>query len=318
VLCKFSHNLPYWRFAAADVPTYLSMFCSTIITTINRSSLSLAVQSVLDQEFCAHEFEVIVVNDSGSPLTPATWQSSKQVRVISTNRRERSVARNTGAAIALGSYLHFLDDDDILLPGALKDFHDLAQRAPDADWLYGNWRTVDNDGHLMGEFRPELSGNIFALLVAGEGLPLQASLIKATSFFHVGGYDPDPVLTGVEDRDVGRRLALYGNIAHATALVAQVRIGEVGSSTNWKVIAAGDQWGREKALLYHNAFRRAYSSANLSYWCGRLSRAYFASMAWNLKRYNILTAISRFFAGLAVTGWRPFSMHYWRGIRNIK
>jgi len=292
------------------------MFSSTIIPTINRSTLSTAVQSILDQTFHSDDFEVIVVNDSGKPLSAAAWQEYRQVRVINTNRRERSVARNTGAAIALGKYLHFLDDDDILLPGALNIFWELAQKHPEADWLYGAWRTVDNDGNQVDEFHPELSGNIFARLISGEGLPLQASLLKSSSFFQIGAYDPDPALTGVEDRDIGRRMALYGNVASSSALVAQVRIGEVGSSTNWKSIATGDQWGREKALRARHAFRRTLTSANSSYWRGRASRVYFASMVWNLKRGNPMIAASRLLAGLAMTSYFPLSQRFWQGMGN--
>ena len=133
---------------------------------------------MLDQEFTAADFEVIIVNDLGKPLPEETWQKSSRVRVINTNHRERSVARNTGAAIAQGEYLHFLDDDDILLPGAMNAFWELSQKEKKAAWLYGSWRIVDNDGNTVNEFYPELTGNIFALLVSGEGLPLQASLLK--------------------------------------------------------------------------------------------------------------------------------------------
>jgi glycosyltransferase involved in cell wall biosynthesis len=293
------------------------MFSSTIIPTINRTTLPQAVQSVLDQNFDADEFEVIVVNDSGKPLADAAWQHLAQVRVVNTTRRERSVARNTGAAIALGKYLHFLDDDDILLPGAMNAFWQLAQKESEADWLYGSWRTVDNDGNPVEEFHPDLSGNIFALLISGEGLPLQGSLLKASSFFGIGAYDPDPALTGVEDRDVGRRMALHGSIAHTPTMVAQVRIGEVGSSTNWKAIASRDQWGREKALSSRNAFRRALTSATTSYWRGRASRAYIASMIWNLRRNSPIVALSRLMAALAITSIYPFSRGYWQGVRHL-
>jgi len=291
------------------------MFSSTIIPTINRPTLSTAVKSILNQNFQADDFEVIVVNDSGEPLTEAAWQKSSRVRVINTNRRERSVARNAGAAIAVGKYLHFLDDDDVFLPDALNAFWELAQKETNADWLYGAWRSVDNDGNHIEEFHPELTGNIFALLVAGEGLPFQASLVKADSFFHVGAFDPDPVLNGVEDRDVGRRIALCGDIAHLSAVVAQVRMGEVGSSTNWKAIAPGDQWGREKALGATGALDRLKASARTGYWRGRVSRAYFASMIWNLRHGYPLIAISRFMMGMAITGFHIVSHSFWEGLQ---
>lgn len=291
------------------------MFSSTIIPTINRPSLSRAVQCILDQDFSADDFEVIVVNDSGQSLPNMDWQKSPRVRVVDTNRRERSVARNTGAAIARGDYLHFLDDDDILLPGALNAFWTLSQKANDAVWLYGSWRIIDNDGQIVNEFHPELTGNIFALLVSGEGLPKQASLIKAGAFFAVGGYDPAPILTGVEDRDLGRRLAFMGSIAYTAYTVAQVRIGEEGSSTNWNAIAEGDRWGREKSLQLHNAHQRLRSSANNSYWRGRVSRAYFASTVWNLKHRNLLIGLSRLITGLSFGGYRIVSPNYWQGLK---
>jgi glycosyltransferase involved in cell wall biosynthesis len=293
------------------------MFSSTIIPTINRPTLSRAVQSVLDQDFNADDFEVIVVNDSGKPLSEAAWQGSRCVRVINTNRRERSVARNTGAAIANGEYLHFLDDDDLLLPGALNAFWELSRKDAEADWLYGSWRVVDNVGSTIDEFHPGLTGNIFALLIAGEGLPLQASLLKTKSFFSAGGYDPTPSLTGVEDRDIGRRIAFLGNIAYTPVIVAQVRIGEEGSSTNWKAIAEGDRWGREKALQAQGALSRIRNSAHSSYRCGRASRAYLASMAWNLRRRNLLVATDRLLSGLSLSliGLPFFSKKYWVGLK---
>jgi glycosyltransferase involved in cell wall biosynthesis len=292
------------------------MFSSTIISTINRPSLSRAVESVLDQDFHVEEFEIIVVNDSGKPLSGAAWQKSEQVRIVCTNCRERSVARNTGAAIALGKYFHFLDDDDIMLPGALNALWELAQSKPDANWLYGAWRTVDNDGNTVEAFEPKLSGNIFALLVAGESLPLQASLLCAETFFDCGGFDSK--FSACEDRDVGRRMALLGDIASTSKYIAQIRIGEIGSSTNWSILHESDRQGREKALLAANSFRRLLTSATAPYWHGRVARALFASMVWNLKRGDVPMAASRFMAGLAITGLQPLSRGYWRGIRNMR
>src|SRR3990172_4102692 len=118
------------------------LFSSTIIPTVGRQSLSRAVESVLNQDLPSGDFEVIVVNDSGAPLPFAEWQRSERVQIIDTYRRERSMARNTGAAVARGRYLHFLDDDDWLAPGAFQHLWSLSQSSQ-AKWLYGGSQLVD-------------------------------------------------------------------------------------------------------------------------------------------------------------------------------
>jgi len=266
------------------------MFCSTVIPTIGRDTLARAVNSVLDQEFSAAAFEVIVVNDSGKPLRAEPWQSSERVTVLTTQRRERSVARNAGAAIARGRFLHFLDDDDVLLPGALAAFWQLSQTTG-AIWLYGAYETVDNDGNRVNAFAPELAGNVFAWLVAGESIPLQASLVRADRVRAVGGFDPE--LVGVEDRDLGRRLALDGEVAGMSASVARIRVGRLGSTTDWSRIAELDRQGREKALREPGALERARDSARSSYLRGRVCRAYLASAGWNARRGGLLVAARR-------------------------
>jgi glycosyltransferase involved in cell wall biosynthesis len=289
------------------------MFSSTIIPTINRHTLSRAVQSVLDQDFTQDDFEVIVVNDSGKVLPDAEWQRSPRVRVINTDHRERSVARNTGAALARGKYFHFLDDDDVLLPGALNAFWEQDQKGDDI-WLYGGYQTTDNDGNVLEELTPGVQGNIFGLLIAGEGIPLQVSLLRASAFFQSGGYDPQ--LSACEDRDVCRRLALLGNVAYVPYIMAQIRIGEAGSSTDWSNLIPNDQWGREKVMHLSNALERArISSANSSYWRGRVCRAYFASMVWNFQKRYLFVAASRLFAGVSLIGLHFLSTRYWRGLR---
>jgi glycosyltransferase involved in cell wall biosynthesis len=300
------------------------MFSSTIIPTINRPTLTRAVLSVLHQQFDEDTFEVIVVNDSGSPLPYMEWMDSPQVRIIDTNRHERSIARNTGAAVAKGRYFHFLDDDDLLLPGALRAFWELDQRKKDAIWLNGSYQSVDNEGNVIEDLHPENNGNNFALLVSGEGIPLQASLLDSRYFFQVGCFDPK--ITGVEDRDLGRRLVMVGDICHTHTFVAQIRIGIVGSTTNWSIIAEGDRRSRENALNLKGSFWRLWASAKTcswhgqvkrSYWHGRVCRSYFASMGWNMKQGNWLLALSRAISGVAFMNWRIFSQDFWYGMKQI-
>ena len=292
----------------------MHLFCSTIIPTINRPTLSRAVNSVLSQELTGGALEVIVVNDSGAVLPTSDWQHSPRVTVLHTNRHERSVARNVGAAVAKGRYLHFLDDDDVLLPGALKAVERLAKEAEEA-WLYGAYQTVDNEGTVVAQFRPGLTGDIFALLVAGESIPLQASLIRSDEFFRIGGFGTDPAILGVEDRDLGRRLALRGTVAYTPAMVASIRIGEQGSTTKWDTLAENDRLGRERALSDPAAYRRIRQSASSDYWRGRVARAYLASTAWNLKRRRLLTGLTRAAAAGRVSAPRIATPTFWRGLR---
>lgn len=162
------------------------MFTSTVIPTIARSTLSRAVNSVLSQEFLFDDFEVIVVNDSGKPLPEEDWQFSERVRVIETHGRERIVARNTGAAISRGRFLHFLDDDDWLLPCALHNFYILTEISA-AQWYYGSSQLVDRRGQALIQLKHAMQGNCFTQVMAGEWIPLQSSLIEAEAFFAVGG-----------------------------------------------------------------------------------------------------------------------------------
>jgi glycosyltransferase involved in cell wall biosynthesis len=287
------------------------MFCSTIIPTVGRSTLGRAVMSVLGQASPDRALEVIVVNDTGAPLAAEDWMGLDGVTLLTTQRHERSVARNTGAAVARGRYLHFLDDDDLMLPGAMAAFAALAQ-ASDAPWLYGSYQSVDNHGRLLQEFCPQDSGNIFPILVAGEGIPFQASLLERGAFFAAGMFDP--LIIGVEDRDLGRRIALGGGVAKTAAVVAQIRVGQMGSTTNWATIAEDDRWGREKALRDQRAFARLFAGAESSYLCGRISRSYLASMSWNLRRNHVALALERGASALAFALRAAPSPEFWRGL----
>jgi len=285
------------------------MFCSTIIATIGRDSLAQAVESVLAQELGDDEAcEVIVVNDSGRPLTPAGWQASPRVTILETQGRERCVARNAGAAISRGRYLHFLDDDDELLPGALEALRQ-ATLGSSADWVYGRTELVNRQGQRELILDNRLEGNLFVQAMAGEWIPLQSSLIPANVFFQIGGFDP--LSTSAEDMDMLRRIALFGNFAATQAVISRVTMGPAGSTTNWSAHDAIAQRAREALLMEAGCWGRLRRSAveareHRSYWQGRIARLYLTSMVWNLRRRRILTAASRaIYGGTAMLlAWR--------------
>lgn len=298
------------------------MFCSTIIPTVGRPTLARAVCSVLDQQVDSGSLEVIVVNDSGSTLPDAAWQRSAQVRVIQTNQRNRSVARNAGAALARGRYLHFLDDDDWILPGAFKGLWELA-RTSRAVWVYGAFRLVDNQGETIADVFPEETGNCLIQLLAWEWLPLQASIIESSAFFAVGGFASLPsLLGGFEDVDLSRQIARHYDMAPTAMVVACIRAGEEGSTTNYADMFRQNRQSREKALNMPGVFARMTASARASasrpsYWHGRVVYFYLGSMARNVLRRCVFMAGSRgahAIAAFVVAGRHTMSADFWRGL----
>lgn len=290
------------------------MLCSAIIPTIGRPTLSRAVESVLTQNLPSSDFEVIVVNDSGVPLPRADWQRSEQVQIIKTNRHERSIARNTGAAIAKGQYLHFLDDDDWLVPDAYQHLWQLSQ-ASDAQWLYGMTQLVDRQNNPLIQLKHLLHGNCFVQVMAGEWIPLQSSFIERKMFMQIGGFNP--LLTGPEDIDLLRRILLEAEVAETLYLIANVIMGGDGSTTDYSDHPQASRWARENILNASDAYYRMSSSAHNPSWRGRISRVYLTSAVWNLQHLRFLTATSRIFLSIAsilTKGTDIFANSFWQAV----
>src|SRR5438477_5519501 len=111
-----------------------AILVSVIIPTRNRLAfLKEAVSSVSSQDCPAHE--TIVIDDASQDGT-WEWLSSLRDPAIRVFRMpshgERSAARNLGLKHALGEFVLFLDDDDLLAPGALSYLQAEARRCPDA------------------------------------------------------------------------------------------------------------------------------------------------------------------------------------------
>lgn len=125
------------------------MTVSVIIPTRNRLAfLKEAVGSVSAQDFPSRE--TIVVDDASDDGT-WEWLSSlrdPQVRIFrQPHHAERSAARNLGLSNAQGEFVLFLDDDDLLAPGALSYLSEAAHREPQVLAVVGARISFDDRGH---------------------------------------------------------------------------------------------------------------------------------------------------------------------------
>jgi glycosyltransferase involved in cell wall biosynthesis len=101
---------------------------SVVIPTYGRPQfLAESLASVLAQTYA--DFECVVVDDA-SP-EPAVLPADPRVRLV---RRDSNggppAARNTGIDNALGTYIAFLDDDDVWVPDRLAAAAEAHERAP--------------------------------------------------------------------------------------------------------------------------------------------------------------------------------------------
>ena len=227
---------------------------SVITPTYHREELlRRCVDSVLAQEVQA-DIQHFVVNDAGEPLAHEGWMEDPRVTVLNTYRTERAVARNTGAALSRGDWLYFLDDDDYALPGAFAAMLEVAERTQAAH-IYGGYTIISGTTGQKTTYQPKLFGDISPMLIAGEGIPPQATWIRRDAFFAVGGFDP--LAVPAEDADLVRRIGLFGPIAGTPHLVAEVRV-EHPDTTTTNYAKHHGIWlqGAEKALSMPGTLRR--------------------------------------------------------------
>ncbi len=289
------------------------MLCSTIIPTVNRSTLARTVNSALQQDLAPELHEILVFNNSKGFLTESDWMRSPQVKIIDTHSNVNH-ASNMGAEIATGKYINFLHDDDYLLHGALKALLRVAETSG-SFWVTGSYNLVDDDGNFMSTVRPKVKGNIFALLIGGECLHLGASVINRAAFRRVGGFDLQ--VFNISDIDLECQLALVSDFASIDQIVATIRLaGGKGTTHNWTSGTKLDfRKMREKALNAQGALPRMMDSVQGNIFLrGRACRTYLFSAALNLLDHHFMMAGRRLLALLRLAGYYFVLPDFWRGL----
>jgi len=125
-----------------DVPTV-----SVVIPTHNRAQyLPQTLESVCAQEPGDFQIETIVVDDCSTDETQsilASYAGKIRAHRFESNQGA-GAARNAGLRLAAGKYVKFLDSDDLLCPGTLKEELRLAEDQA-ADMVISGWGNVQID-----------------------------------------------------------------------------------------------------------------------------------------------------------------------------
>ena len=106
------------------------MSLSIILPTINRPTLRAALESVIPQLNFADE--CVVIGHGSLPEAEKLVHSYPQTRYFEENTPSRFGAdrRNLGMDRAFGDHFIYLDDDDILVPNALKAIRSYTKMNP--------------------------------------------------------------------------------------------------------------------------------------------------------------------------------------------
>jgi glycosyltransferase involved in cell wall biosynthesis len=208
---------------------------SLIIPTFNHGRfLGAAIDSALAQTVNA--VEVIVVDDGSTDETPAVLaRYAGRVRVLRQANRGLSAARNAGLAAAHGTFVSFLDADDVMAPTKLAAQLEVLERWPAIGWTYCDvlmetvaTGTTARASERFGYAARVLDGWLFPELVHGNFIPALAPLVRRTALEVVGGFDER--LTALEDWDMWLRLSLIAEARYTPAVLVTYRIRPGGMS----------------------------------------------------------------------------------------
>ena len=204
---------------------------SVVIPTRNRlGMLAQTLHTVLAQDV---ELEVVVVDEASSDATP-DWLARHPDPRVRTVRHESprglSEARNAGIAASTGSWLAFVDDDDLWLPTKLIDQLAAAEHEG-ALWAFGGAITFSAGPRLLQGPRP-LSAETVRNLLHANAVPGGGSnaIVARQALAEVGGFDPSVNI--VADWDMWIRLSQISEPAVVPHTVMAYRIHGSNMSNN--------------------------------------------------------------------------------------
>ena len=184
---------------------------SVVIPTRDRArQLRLSLRCALAQRDV--DLEIIVVDDGSEEEVAPTVEALADTRVrLLRNLRPlgEAGARNRGIECAQGSWIAFLDDDDLWSPSKLA----LQRSALDATgrhWAYGGHVTIDTALDVVSGSPPPAPDQVLSEITRYNAVPGSASsvIVAAETLADVGGFDP--TLRRTTDWDMWLRLARIG------------------------------------------------------------------------------------------------------------
>ena len=212
---------------------------TVLMAAYNRADLiGTAIQSVLQQDF--DDYELVIVDDGSTDHTPQVVRGFKDARIRYFRKEQnegRSPTRNRAIAEARGEYVLWMADDDLLMPGVLRLYHETLTAEPHIDIIYGNLQLFDHDsGQDLNIFEPnDWTGKDRAIVGAklyGSCVPDGGTANRRTLYSQVGPGPYDDEFVRAQDYELWTRI------------VGQARFRKVDATVyRYRKHAGGTSWG---------------------------------------------------------------------------
>ncbi|HCA93712.1 MAG TPA: filamentous hemagglutinin [Cyanobacteria bacterium UBA9226] len=180
---------------------------SLVITTYNGERyLSEAIESVLSQTM--RDFELLLWDDGSTDKSLAIAQEyakrDKRIRVVAAAHQGRCVALQSAIAQTTGTYIAWIDSDDILAPTALQKTAAILDTQSEVGLVYTDYLMMEANGKLRGYgSRCHIPYSKERLLL--DFMTFHFRLFRREVFNQVGGIDES--MTNAEDYDLCLKLS---------------------------------------------------------------------------------------------------------------
>lgn len=219
---------------------------SVITTLYNAESfLSATLRSLLAQTFT--DYEAIIVDDGSTDgsadLARRLTVDDPRFRVIQQPNQGYPRAVNRGLAESRGTFVAFLDHDDLWRADKLERQLQCFERNPNVGFVGCYSALLDPNLRCTGwrfgspEYGSVYSTMVFCDLVAGGSVPL----VRRQALEQAGLFDPAPEVLGRSDWDQWLRLSRHAEFA----MVEEVLVGYTRRASNFsadyrRMIDAGE------------------------------------------------------------------------------
>lgn len=239
---------------------------SVIIPTYNRAEfMTRTVESVLNQTY--KSFEIIIVDDGSTDNTEIVLQplikQHSNIFYFKKKNEERGAARNFGIKTAKGTYVSFLDSDDILYPNHLQEAHELIVKKNSPPVFHIGFEIVRSDGSVIKKLN-DLAGSLNIRLIRyGNILSCNNVFIKREVAVK-NLFVEDREIAGTEDYELWMRLAAQYEFDYSNTVTSAI-IHHTGRSV-MEVSQKNALIKRVEKILQHimnnQIFQKKYSRYN--------------------------------------------------------